>query len=148
MQVYYSYGFLNRYKQMLEAETISAYQSVLNLKTVPKVLETRHSGTFFCVLSEINHLFSEIFARKFQQLTEAGLVDYNKRYWYHEINPKRWEIPKVPEVLTLKELEAGFVVCIGTLALSAVVFCLEWLMTLKDLIVFNFIFKAFFKMQV
>lgn len=132
---------------MLDPETSAAYDSLLKLKTVPKMLDLRHSGSFYCVWSDVNHIFSESFVKKFQQVTEAGLINYYLRYWYDENNPKRWEVTKGPKVLTLKELEAGFVICIVSLVISTVIFCLEWLMTIKDLIVFHTIFKKFYETQ-
>lgn len=145
MQVHH--GFLDRFKPTLDSQTFAAYESLFNLKSVPKMLDLRHSGSFYYVFSEVNHMFSGVFAKQLQQLVEAGLISYYMKYWYDENNPKRWKVTKGPKVLTLKELEAGFVVCIVSLSISAGVFCLEWLMALKDLIVFHFIFKKFFEIK-
>lgn len=74
------------------------------------------------------HFLFEIFDRKLQQYIEADLVNYNTRKWNEDSNPYNFEENKKPfAVLTLGELEAGFVICIAPLVLSVIVFGIEWL---------------------
>lgn len=113
----------------------------------PKLTDSRYFGSFMCLISKVNDKFSPIFAKKLQQLTEAGLIGYNMRFLLEKNNPKRWEVESGAQILTLEELEAGFVVCMAPLAISALVFCLEWLITLKNFLVFNFIFKKLFAIR-
>lgn len=90
----------------------------------------------------------EIFDRKLQQYVEADLVNYNIRRWKDRANPNFFEEIKEPfAVLTLDELEAGFVVCLVPLVLSIFVFAIEWMPTSKDLLVFLFIFKKYFQVK-
>lgn len=94
------------------------------------------------------HHFFEVFDRKLQQYIEAGLVRYNMRTYIERSDPKKFEKHEKPyAVLALGELEAGFVVCMLPLVLSILVFSIEWIPTLKDLIVALFIFKNFFDVK-
>lgn len=128
-------------------DSLGTLRTVFNITSAPKLTEFRYMGSFYCVYIEVNDMFSLIFTKKLQQLVEAGLIEYNMRYYYDEIDPKRWEVESEPKVLTLEELEAGFVVCMLPLAISAVVFCLEWLITLKNYFVIFFIFKKMFEVR-
>lgn len=49
--------------------------------------------------------------------------------------------------MTFEELEAGFLVCLVPLALSAFIFGMKWLVTLKNLVVFLLIFKKLFEVK-
>lgn len=100
------------------------------------------------VLSFSNTKFIDIFDRKLQQYIEGDLVNYNFRDFQEVSNPKRYEEYKESfAVLTLTELKAGFVVCLVPLAFTVCVFIIEWMLTLKNLIVFLFIFKKYFDMK-
>lgn len=97
---------------------------------------------------ERHHFLYEIFDRKLQQYVEADLVNYNNKYFDQRSNPKQFEEYKEPfAVLTMEELEAGFVICFLPLFLSIVVFLVELVPTLKDLAVFLYIFKKFFEIK-
>lgn len=130
---------------LVDYNRIYAFKIILNFTIPPKLLEERFSGSFFCVYGEVNNPFGQILATKLQKLMEAGLIDYNMRFWLNAINPKLWEVESGPKILTLDELEAGFVVCMAPLVISAVVFCFEWLITVKNYVVFCFIFKKCLK---
>lgn len=92
--------------------------------------------------------YFEIFNKKILQLFEAGLFDQYGKEWLERRNMKRNEEFAEPfKILTLDELEAGFVVCIVPLLFSAAAFCCEWMVALKDLLVFWFIFHAYFEME-
>lgn len=132
---------------LVDYDRIYAFKIMLNFTISPKLLEERFSGSFFCVYGEVNNLFWQILATKLQQLVEAGLIDYNMRLWIDVINIKRWKVESGPKVLTLEELEAGFVICLISIVISAVAFCFEWLITLKTFIVFNAIVKIMHEVQ-
>lgn len=72
-------------------------------------------------------LFSS-FDKKFQQLIEADLFNFYMRDFDRFI--ERMKVPRKHnepfKVLILEELEAGFVVCIVLLAISMLVFAIEW----------------------
>lgn len=92
-----------------------------------------------------HHCLFDVFDRKLQQYIEADLISYNAQMDWN--NPKKYEEYTEPfAILTLGELEAGFVVCLVPLLFSIVVFILEWLATMKDLVVFLFIFKKYFEL--
>lgn len=94
------------------------------------------------------HYMFDIFDRKLQQYIEADLISYNTRADKEFNNPKTYERSKESfAVLTLEELEAGFVVSLLPLLLSTVVFAIEWMPTLKNLVVFLFVFKSYFDVK-
>lgn len=72
------------------------------------------------------HFLYDMIDRKFQQYVEGDLVNYNIRAWRNKYNPIRFKKHRDPfSVLTLKSLEAGFVVCLIPLVLSILVFVIE-----------------------
>lgn len=90
----------------------------------------------------------DVFDRKIQQYLEADLINYNNRFFLELKNPKKFEKFEEPfSVLTLEQLEAGFVVCLVPLLLSIFVFGFECLITLKDFIVFRIIFAKYFQIK-
>lgn len=95
-----------------------------------------------------SYLFEE-FDRKFQQLFEGGLPNfYAADYFiFKNANPKHFEHLYLdgPQVLSLKHLEAGFVVWLSSKAFAIVAFMIEWLIRLLDYLVIKYIFTAFFK---
>lgn len=96
----------------------------------------------------LHHFLFDAFDRKLQLYIEADLINYNNRKWDEMNNKEKDKKYKEPfAVLVFKELEAGFVVCSVPLALSILVFCLEWFITLKDLLVFLFVFKSYFDVK-
>lgn len=95
-----------------------------------------------------NETFPDSYDRKLQQYIEADLINYNIRDFQEENNPKRYEEHKTPfAVLNIRDLEAGFVVCLVPLALTILVFAVEWMLTLKNLLLFILIFKTYFDVK-
>lgn len=120
----------------------------LNRTEPPKLLKDRFMLTPRSLLFPQHHFLFEIFDQKLQRYIEADLVGYSLRFWDNEGNLKRFETyKKTFAILTLGELEAGFVVCLVPLVLSILVFAIEWLPTLKDLVVFLIIFQKFFDLR-
>lgn len=114
----------------------------------PKLLRDRFSHLYRGLDFPPNHFLFENFDRKLQHYIEADLINYNTRSYYEEFFPEKFETFKEPfAVLTLGELEAGFVVCLVPLVLSVFVFFIEWLSIVKDLIVFSIIFEKFFELK-
>lgn len=114
----------------------------------PKLLTERYMLQQDVLFFPQRHFLFEVFDRKIQQLSEAGLIDYYVEKVNEGWNPKKLEQHKKPfKVLTLGELEAGFMVSIAPLALSLLVFCIEWIVAMKDLLVFHFTFEAYFTLK-
>lgn len=126
----------------------SMIRKKLNRNKPPALLEHRFDYVARVLLFPRHQFLFEIFDRKLQQYIEADLINYNTRGWNDEINPKRAEEQKKPyAILTLEELEAGFVVCLVPFFLSMLVFFFECFPTFKDWFIFLYIFKAYFKMR-
>lgn len=120
----------------------------LNRTDPPKTLKDRLLFDMKALQFEPLHFLLDIFDQKLQQYIEADLINYNNRRWIEDNNPKRFEKYQEPyAILTLGELEAGFVVCMAPLALSVLVFLIEWIPTAKNLLAFHFIFKSFFEVK-
>jgi hypothetical protein len=110
-----------------------------------------------------NHKLYPNVNHKITQLFEAGITQkYIKDNAEYLLNPKRYEKPillhkkylettwrksfiseKEPKVLSMKDLEFGFVIWLGALVLPMIGFILEWLNTLKNGLVMKFVFAAF-----
>lgn len=90
----------------------------------------------------------EFINRKLQQFFEGGIMDFYLT-WFKELHSKnRFEEYKEPfKVLTLEELEAGFVISFAPLLFAIVTFCVEWLVVLKDFVLAKCIFNAIFKIH-
>jgi hypothetical protein len=101
---------------------------------------------------------------KLHQLFDCGIVqhlrsqydkyldpNYYKRpllltkEYLHEIYPKMH--PSGPKVLTMEQLEAGFVVCFFPMVLSLLAFLFEWLATLRLYMIMTYALSAYFKEQ-
>lgn len=112
----------------------------------PNILKERFFLEAQAIHLELFHFFFETFDRKLQQFIEADLINFNIGNFFEVSNPKRFEEFKEPyDVLKLSELEAGFVVCTAPLFFSIFIFCIEWLPTLKDLVVTMFVFRKYFE---
>lgn len=131
--------------------TIELYKDVnINTHRVKplKLLEDRYNLEGLAFMFPQHHFLFEAFDRKLQQYIEADLINFYLRPTREDNNPKKYEEYEEPfAVLTLVELEAGFVVCLVPLVFSLFVFCVEWTPTLKDLIFFQFMFKIYFAMK-
>lgn len=121
----------------------------LDRKEPPKLLKDHNKLDIRVYEFPPHHfLLYHVFNRKLQQYIEGDLVHYNTRWFFEDNNPKKFELFKEPfAVLTLGELEAGFVVCMTPLVVSILIFGFEWLPTLKDLMVCLFIFKTYFEVK-
>lgn len=125
------------------------YITALNKTKAPKLLPDRYMLQPTVMAFRPRNFLSEVFDRKIQQLLEANLIEHyiesDNEKTFHMKNLKKGE--QLFKVLTLDELKAGFVVSFAPLLLSLVVFCFEWLVTLKDLFVFLITFKTYFRMK-
>jgi hypothetical protein len=97
----------------------------------------------------INHRLFEIFDEKLERLFEAGIIDHYLDDWVKVINPKRYEhlYPDEPKVLTLKTLEAGFVICLISISFSFIAFIGEWVIKIIELFVIMKIFGQFYQQR-
>lgn len=128
------------------------YQGVvrhqLNKTEPPLLLKDRFMLESSTLKFHRHHFLFDIFDRKLQQYIEADLINYNLRRWNERANQKMFEEYKEPfSILTFAELEAGFVVCLFPLVLSLLAFVIEWICSLKDSIVFLFVFKTYLEVK-
>lgn len=129
-----------------QASYVHVIRYELNRSLPPKLLKERLMLECRALKFKYFHWLYEIFDRKLQQYIEADLINYNTRKWDEDSNPKKYEEYKeLFAILTLGELEAGFVVCLVPFICSILVFTFEWLPTLKEIVVFLVIFKEYFK---
>lgn len=131
----------------LNHDTLHDTMTVTENLKLPKILKDKHTVTMKALFAQNFNRFFHAIDRKLQQLFEAGLIDYNTRYWFDRRDPRRNFVESGPQVLTLEELEAGFAICILPLILSAFVFVVEWMVTFKDLLITQIIFESFLRWQ-
>jgi hypothetical protein len=105
------------------------------------------------------------FNNKTLYLLEAGIIqhwiDQTKKFldpkyyqrpllltkeYLHEIYPKTH--PEGAQILTVEQLEAGFVIYLAAVAVCILVFMLEWLVRFKDYLVVHHVLAAYFKSKV
>lgn len=119
-----------------------------NITKEPKLLPDRFMlEPYVLILPRRNFLF-EVLDQKLEQLFEAHLLGYYLKHDYYKGYFEKMKTNELPyKILTLRELEAGFVVSIAPLILGVLIFCIEWLIVIKDLLVFKTIFKVYFKLK-
>lgn len=95
-----------------------------------------------------SHRFYEVFDRKTQQLFNAGIT--HKIIKKYTVNPKKFIhlYEQGPKVLSMNDLEAGFVVWLISITFAVLAFLMEWLMTMKDFLILRMIFKTYFDMKI
>lgn len=127
---------------------IYAIRDKLHKTEPPRLLESRFMLEDRALKFPKHHFLLEIFDRKLQQYVEADLINFSNKYHNEARNPKKFEEYKEPfAVLTLSDLEAGFVVFLVPLASSILLFSIEWLPALRNLGVFLIIFKYYFEVK-
>lgn len=116
-----------------------AIRGHLNRTEPPKMLPERFMLEKRALMFPPYHMFYEALDRKIQQLIEDGLIEYHLDQLSEYMNLMRFAKQEEPfKVLTLSELEAGFVVSLVPLVLSIVVFCIERLVAFKAQVFLHF----------
>lgn len=98
-----------------------------------------------------NNIYFNIIDKKIQQLLTGGLIGFYVDKYHIWEKPKMYERYRHlfehdgPKVLSLTDLEAGFVIWLVVLSFSLVAFILEWIARLRDFIVVMFVLNAFFE---
>lgn len=129
-------------------ESLAAYTRFYHKTEPPGTLENRLNVDIKSMALPRDNKFFKIFNEKISQLFEAGLFYQYGKDWLNRRDLKRNEEFTEPfKILTLGELEAGFIVCIVPLVISMLVFGCEWLVVLKDLLVFLAIFRKYFAIK-
>lgn len=98
----------------------------------------------FALKLKLQHVFYENFDKAIKKL-----INYYFKNVTEDLNMKQYEHLYVeePQVLTLEELEAGFVLWIFAISFATIVFIIEWLKRFIDFLVFKSVINAFFVHQ-
>lgn len=123
-----------------------AIQNHLKRIEPPKLLPERYMLEIRALFFVPHHFFFEAIDKKIQQLLEAGLIEYHLKSHYTLRSENAAKLRKHTEsfkVLTLGELEAGFVVSLVPLIISAFVFCVECITAFDFSSLFNRFSKYF-----
>lgn len=92
-----------------------------------------------------HHAFYDAFNRKIEQLVAAGVIDHI-RDTFDLPKPRPPKLtPETFKVMSLEHLKAGFVVWLVSLFFPSIAFMAEWIMTLKNFIIFKIIYANFIK---
>lgn len=99
--------------------------------------------------SPLNKLH-DVFDTKFQQLVIGGLIDSYEKDYEEFLKPKRYEHlqRKGPQVLTMENLRASFVVWLVSVGLALLAFIFEWVRTLGEYFLVKSIFNTFYDRKV
>lgn len=97
-----------------------------------------------------NHKLYWIFNEMIQQLVEKGIVQYHTEDHYGRMKLSRFfrEEDLGPQVLTLEDLEASFVLWFATVPFAVAAFLFELMIALKDLVVISAVFKSYFQCKI
>lgn len=116
-------------------------------KLMERIMEHKVSGSTKKLVFPRHHRFFDAFNRKIDQLVTAGIVEHLAKSFEHEIIPKSlFKIKRENyQAMSLAHLEAGFVVWLVSLLFPTTAFIIEWIMTLKEFIVFKCCYKLYMK---
>lgn len=112
-----------------------------------RIIELKTFGSTKKLTFSHNHAFFNAFNRKIEQLVTAGIINHWTEVFEALVDPKdliRLK-PENYQKMSLKHLEAGFVVWLLSLLFPIAAFIIEWIMTWKDFIIFKYIFKFYMK---
>lgn len=87
----------------------------------------------------------QVFDDKMQQLFEGGIIEYHYADFYKKLKSSNIQESDEPQVLTMDLLEAGFVVWVISISLTALTLICEWLIKLRYLLLVKYIFRAYYQ---
>jgi hypothetical protein len=118
---------------------IAATQGRIAKRLVRNILPVEMNSIYF----PPNHDFFEVFDEKIQQLFTAGIVNHFVDEYKKYENLKRYKhlYPDGPRVLSLMDLEAGFVIWLASISFAMVVFVIEWMIRIRRWFVFVHVLK-------
>lgn len=93
----------------------------------------------------------DAFDEKIQQLVTGGFVSFFERQNIESCKPKRFEQfydERGPKVLSVKNLEAGFVVWIVTVLFAMCSFVGEWILTFFEYLLIKQVFTAYYNAMI
>lgn len=89
------------------------------------------------------HRFYDIFNLKLQQLFTSGIINFLSEVWVKTDSKKKYahlfSDLNGPQVLTMKNLEAGFVVWLVSISFAINMFLLEWIAKIFEILKARFI---------
>lgn len=94
-----------------------------------------------------NHRFYESFNKEIQQLLPTGIINHLAGNLGNEINSRKFANLTLENVqpMSLKHLEAAFVIWLVSLLFPIAAFIVEWIFRLRDFIVFKITFEAYIR---
>jgi hypothetical protein len=114
----------------MRAENLVSYAQFTDGRLIERALKERFWIDMRGLMIPRNHKLFTVIDRKIQQHIEGGLIDFYNAEWIELLKPnyKEYAIrkePRGPKVLTLKHLEAGFVVWLVSICVASVIFVFE-----------------------
>lgn len=119
-----------------------------NGSILKRILKEQFRVQMFSFRQKKNYMI-DVLNDKLAQLAESGIIEFFERDREDLLNIKRYEHLNYdgPKVLTLKHLEAGFVVWLVTVSFTFIIFAFEWLVTFLNFLALSHIFKAFYQLR-
>lgn len=139
------------FKGSLEIDlyNILAYMLISKGKILKRLLHERLSFDMLSLQFPPHHELYEIFDEKMQQLFISGIIDHHVSEYNRLADPKCYEhLYRIePQQLTLKNLEAGFVIWLASINFAIVAFVFEWFVRLTEYLMIRYLAAAFYMLR-
>lgn len=129
---------------------IQRFSPLTQGKYLDRIVDENLYSQHWSMCFPLFHRFYEGFGEKTQELVTAGIVDYHLDNWIHPDDKKKYKHLNLegPQVLTLEQLEAGFVIWIASVVATIVSFFFEWLVKLCEFILIRLVLKKCFELKI
>lgn len=121
------------------------FANITNGKFLNRIQGTNIFTSMCGLVFPKGHKLFSIFDEKFQRMFNYGIIDYELKDIWNFLDRKRFfTYDNSPEVLTLKHLEAGFVVWLVAVSFACIAFACEWLVKLIEYLIIRLILNALY----
>jgi hypothetical protein len=125
------------------------YMQISSGNILPRISKESAYGNSKVFVFPRNHRFFESFNKQIEQVIAAGIIDHFGDDAKDLVKAKRFITSKLESAkpMSMSHLKAGFVVWLVSLIFPFAAFIGEWVLRIRDLIVFKSVRKAFFKLH-
>lgn len=129
----------------IKGDYLDIFKRGTNGKILSRMLEKTIGVELSGMVFPRNHKLFEVLDDKLQQLFEGGVTEFIRSIEKtgKQQNDYAYFRSPGPQILTMKHLEAGFAVWLVSISFAMFAFICEWLVRLRDLLIFKYIFAAY-----
>jgi hypothetical protein len=109
-------------------------------KLLPRIFEESGFEPRQLFVLRHNHRFLEAFKIKIEQILPAGIIDHYADEYRDLIKKKRFTKLSEAQAMALEHLEAAYMIWLLSLIVPTAAFIGEWILKLKDFVVFLYVF--------